>query len=45
MQTKGSVRIPYHKQQRRDKLGTQLNKSTSQKVTKMRLNNLQQLQG
>ena len=34
-----------HKQQRRDKWGTQLNKSTTQKMTKMRLTNLQQLQG
>ena len=45
VQTKGSIRTPYHKQQRRDKPGTQLNKSTTQKMTKMRLTNLQQLQG
>ena len=33
--------MPYHKQQRRDKQGTQPNKSTTQKMTKMRLTNSQ----
>ena len=37
--------MPYHKQQGRDKRGTQLNKSTTQKMIKMKLTNLQQLQG
>ena len=37
--------MPYHKQQPRDKQETQLNKSTTQKMTKMRLTNSQQLQG
>ena len=32
--------MTYHKQQRRDKQGTQLNKSATQKMTKMRLTNL-----
>ena len=36
--------MPYHKQQHRDKRGTQLNKSTTQKMTKMRFTNLQPLQ-
>ena len=35
----------YYKQQRRDKRGTQLNKSTTQKMTNIRLTNLQQIQG
>ena len=35
--------ISYHKQQRRDKRGTQPNKSTTHKMTKVRLNNMQQL--
>ena len=37
--------MPYHKQQRRDKRRAQLNKSATQKMTKMRLTNLQQVQG
>ena len=45
MQTKDSIRMPYHKQQRRDKRRAQLNKSATQKMTKMRLTNLQQVQG
>ena len=36
--------MPYHKQQHRDKRETQLNKSTTQKMTKMRFTNLQPLQ-
>ena len=42
MQTKDPIKYAYHKQQRSDKQGTQPNKSTAHKITKMRLTNLHQ---
>ena len=44
METKDSIRMLYHKQERRGKRGTQLSKPATQKMIKMRLTNLHQLQ-